>query len=64
VHVANWPLFVLVLVASSLLAASGGLLLGTVIDAQHIQVLFALVLLPVTMLGWLATRTFTARVLT
>ena len=61
---ANWPLFVLVLVASSLLAASGGLLLGTVIDAQHIQVLFALVLLPVTMLGWLATRTFTARVLT
>jgi ABC-type multidrug transport system permease subunit len=51
VHVANWPLFIVVLVASSLLAASGGLLLGTVVDAQHIQVLFALVLLPVTMLG-------------
>lgn len=51
VHVANWPLFVLVLVASSLLAASGGLLLGTAINPQQIQVLFALVLLPVTMLG-------------
>jgi ABC-2 type transport system permease protein len=51
VYVANWPMFVLVLVASSLLAASGGLLLGTVIDPQKIQVLFALVLLPMTMLG-------------
>ena len=51
VHVANWPMFLLVLVASSLLAASGGLLLGTLIDPQKIQVLFALVLLPVTMLG-------------
>jgi ABC-2 type transport system permease protein len=51
VHVANWPMFVLVLVASALLAASGGLLLGTIIDPQKIQVLFALVLLPMTMLG-------------
>jgi ABC-2 type transport system permease protein len=51
VHVANWPMFILVLVASSLLAASGGLLLGTLIDPQKIQVLFALVLLPMTMLG-------------
>ena len=51
VHVSNWPLFILVLVASSLLAASGGLLLGTLIDPQKIQVLFALVLLPMTMLG-------------
>jgi ABC-2 type transport system permease protein len=37
VHVANWPMF--------------GLLLGTIIDPQKIQVLFALVLLPMTMLG-------------
>jgi ABC-2 type transport system permease protein len=51
VHVSNWPMFILVLVASSLLAASGGLLLGTLIDPQKIQVLFALVLLPMTMLG-------------
>ncbi len=51
VHVANWPMFLLVLVATALLAASGGLLLGTIIDPQQIQVLFALVLLPMTMLG-------------
>jgi ABC-2 type transport system permease protein len=51
VHVSNWPMFIVVLLASSLLAASGGLLLGTLIDPQKIQVLFALVLLPMTMLG-------------
>jgi ABC-type multidrug transport system permease subunit len=51
VHVSDWPMFILVLLASSLLAASVGLLLGTLIDPQKIQVLFALVLLPMTMLG-------------
>jgi ABC-type multidrug transport system permease subunit len=51
VHVSNWPMFVLVLLVSSLLAASVGLLLGTLIEPQKIQVLFALVLLPMTMLG-------------
>ncbi|MGI8333209.1 ABC transporter permease [Actinomadura scrupuli] len=51
VHIDNWPMFVLVMVAGSLLASSGGLLLGTLIDPQKIQVLFALVLLPMTMLG-------------
>jgi ABC-2 type transport system permease protein len=51
VHIGNWPMLVLVMVAGSLLASSGGLLLGTLIDPQKIQVLFALVLLPMTMLG-------------
>ncbi|MCW2915836.1 MAG: Transport permease protein [Actinomycetia bacterium] len=51
VHIDNWPMFALVMVAGSLLAASGGLLLGTLIDPQKTQVLFALVLLPMTMLG-------------
>jgi ABC-2 type transport system permease protein len=62
VHIGNWPMFVLVMVAGSLLAASGGLLLGTLIDPQKTQVLFALVLLPMTMLGcvyypWAALHT-------
>jgi ABC-2 type transport system permease protein len=51
VHVDNWPMFVLAMVIGPLLAAAGGLLLGTLIDAQRMQVLFALVLLPLTMLG-------------
>ncbi|GHH30741.1 ABC transporter permease [Streptomyces rubradiris] len=51
VHVDNWPVLVLVLLASAVLAAAGGLLLGTVMNPQRIQVVFALVLLPMTMLG-------------
>lgn len=51
VHVGNWPILVVVMLAGSLLAASGGLLLGTLMNPQKVQVLFALVLLPMTMLG-------------
>ncbi|GAA2445197.1 ABC transporter permease [Actinomadura vinacea] len=51
VHVENWAVLIVTMVAGSLLAASGGLLLGTLIDPQKAQILFALVLLPVTMLG-------------
>jgi ABC-type multidrug transport system permease subunit len=51
VHVANWPLLVLILLAASLLAASLGLLLGTILDPRKMQMLFAVALLPATMLG-------------
>lgn len=51
VHVANWPVLIVVMVAGSLLSASGGLLLGTLMNPQKVQVLFAMVLLPMTMLG-------------
>jgi ABC-type multidrug transport system permease subunit len=51
VHVENWPLFLVVMVFGALLASSAGLYLGTVIDPRQMQMLFALVLLPATMLG-------------
>ncbi|WP_242911225.1 ABC transporter permease [Actinomadura terrae] len=51
VHVGNWPILILVMVAGSLLSAAGGLLLGTLLNPQKVQMLFALVLLPMTMLG-------------
>jgi ABC-2 type transport system permease protein len=51
VHVDNWAILIVMLVAGSLLAASGGMLMGTVIDPQKAQILFTVVLLPVTMLG-------------
>lgn len=51
VHVTNWALFVLILVFASLLTSSLGLLLGTIMDPRKMQMLFAVVLLPATMLG-------------
>ncbi|WP_131736757.1 ABC transporter permease [Actinomadura roseirufa] len=51
IHVGNWPVLLLTLVTGSLMCASGGLLLGTLIDPQKSQVLFALVLVPMSMLG-------------
>jgi ABC-2 type transport system permease protein len=51
VHVTNWFLFALIMVASSTVTASLGLLLGTMMDPRKIQMVFAIVLLPATMLG-------------
>jgi ABC-2 type transport system permease protein len=51
VHVTNWALLALILVAASLLTASLGLLLGTLMDPRKMQMLFAVILLPATMLG-------------
>jgi ABC-2 type transport system permease protein len=51
VHVTNWALFALILIAASLLTASLGLLLGTIMDPRKMQMLFAVILLPATMLG-------------
>ena len=52
VHVTNGALLLLlILVAASLLTAALGLLLGTIMDPRKMQMLFAVVLLPATMLG-------------
>jgi ABC-2 type transport system permease protein len=51
VHVTNWALFILILAAASLLTAALGLLLGTAMDPRKMQMLFAVILLPATMLG-------------
>jgi ABC-type multidrug transport system permease subunit len=51
VHVTNWALFIFILAAASLLTASLGLLLGTAMDPRKMQMLFAVILLPATMLG-------------
>jgi ABC-type polysaccharide/polyol phosphate export permease len=51
VHVTNWALFAFILVFASLLTSSLGLLLGTVMDPRKMQMLFAVILLPATMLG-------------
>ena len=51
VHVSNWPLFFFVFLAGALASSSLGLFLGTAIDPRQMQVLFAVILLPATMLG-------------
>ena len=51
VHVTNWAMFAVILVFASLLTAALGLLLGTVMDPRKMQMLFAVILLPATMLG-------------
>jgi ABC-2 type transport system permease protein len=51
VHVTNWALLAVVMVFSSTLTASLGLWLGTVVDPRKIQMIFAVILLPITMLG-------------
>jgi ABC-type multidrug transport system permease subunit len=51
VHVTNWALFIVILAFASLLTSSLGLLLGTIMDPRKMQMLFAMILLPATMLG-------------
>ncbi|HEY2442165.1 MAG TPA: ABC transporter permease [Streptosporangiaceae bacterium] len=51
VSVTDWPLFGLIMVAGALLSSSLGLLLGTLMDPRKMQMLFAMILLPATMLG-------------
>jgi ABC-2 type transport system permease protein len=51
VHVTNWLLLAFILVTASLLTASLGMLLGTLMDPRKMQMLFAAILLPATMLG-------------
>ena len=51
VHIHDWPLFVVVVVFSSFLAAALGLFIGTVIDPRKITLLFSVVVLPITFLG-------------
>jgi ABC-2 type transport system permease protein len=51
IHVTNWFLLAVVMVFASALTASLGLWLGTVVDPRKMQMLFAVILLPLTMLG-------------
>jgi ABC-2 type transport system permease protein len=51
IGVTDWPLFIFILITGALLTSSLGLLLGTLMDPRKMQMLFAAILLPLTMLG-------------
>jgi ABC-2 type transport system permease protein len=50
-HVTSWVLFALVLVASSLLAGSLGLLIGSIVNPKQIGLVFSILVVPITFLG-------------
>jgi ABC-2 type transport system permease protein len=51
VHVTNWAILLLVMIFGATMTSSLGLLLGTLLDPRKMQMLFAVILLPLTMLG-------------
>ena len=51
IHVASWPLLVLMLFLASWLSAAFGLALGTAVRPQHIGLMFAVILTPLIFLG-------------
>ena len=51
VDVTNWALLALILAFGATMTSSLGLLLGTLMDPRKMQMLFAVILLPLTMLG-------------
>lgn len=51
VEIASWPLFLAMLLLAGWTGAALGLFLGTVVRPQHIGLLFAVVLTPITFLG-------------
>jgi ABC-2 type transport system permease protein len=53
VSVASWPLFLFIMVFGALLFSSLGMLLSTLMEPRQMQLLFTVILLPLTMLGCL-----------
>jgi ABC-2 type transport system permease protein len=51
IHVSNWLIFALVMIGASTVTATMALLLGTAMDPRKMQMVFAVVLMPMTMLG-------------
>lgn len=47
----NWPLLIVVLVMSSLLAGSLGLAIGSVVSPKQIGLVFSIIVVPITFLG-------------
>jgi ABC-2 type transport system permease protein len=51
IHVHDWPLFAVAIVFSAFLGSSLGLLVGTLLDPRASQLLFAVIVVPITFLG-------------
>jgi ABC-2 type transport system permease protein len=49
--ISSWPLLALVLVLSSLLAGSLGLVIGSTVNPKQIGLVFSIIVVPITFLG-------------
>jgi ABC-2 type transport system permease protein len=51
IHVANWPLLVVVLLLASLISGAFGLVIGTLFRPEQVPLIFSIIVIPVTFLG-------------
>lgn len=51
IHIVSWPLLITVILLASLTSGALGLAIGTLVRPQHIGLMFALVVVPITFLG-------------
>jgi len=51
VHVASWPLLIVVLLLASLISGAFGLTIGTLFRPQQVPLIFSIIVVPVTFLG-------------
>lgn len=51
IHVANWPMLVVMLVLASLVSGTMGLSIGTYVKPQQIGLIFSIIVVPVVFLG-------------
>lgn len=51
VHISNWGIFIGTLVLASLMSGSFGLFIGSAVDPRQVSLIFALLILPMTLLG-------------
>ena len=51
IHVASWPLLIVVLILAGLISGAFGLLIGTIFTPQQVPLIFSIIVIPVTFLG-------------
>jgi ABC-2 type transport system permease protein len=51
IHVASWPLLIIVLLLASLISGAFGLVIGTIFTPQQVPLIFSIIVIPVTFLG-------------
>ncbi len=62
IHIFSWPLLIAVVLLASLVSGAVGLTIGTLVQPQHIALMFGIIVVPVTFLGcvyypWAMMRT-------
>lgn len=51
IHVASWPLLIIIMLLASLISGAFGLVIGTIFQPQQVPLIFSIIVIPVTFLG-------------